>query len=374
MRKYVAEFIAVFFLVFAGAGAIIADNQLAQVRITDSFGPLGIALAHGLALGVAIAAVIHISGGHVNPAISIAFWVARRLSARDAVGYVVAQLLGGTAAAFLLKALTPTGTFNFVSGGVPGLADVEVYQGAAIEVILTFFLAFVIWGVAVDRKSFRSLAPFAIGLTVAFGVLVGGPFTGAAMNPARWLGPALAGGGFANWPVWTAGPILGALLASLLYETFLLSEPDEELGEMTPVDEVEEEQLGLAGRLRRAPVAETPPAGAAEPPPEPAPTPTSEPATPPRPPEPPQREAPPEPPRREDPERPRPEEPDQPRESRREPPPEPRREPPREPWRSGPSQPPDPPKPPEPPTGPDDEKPPAPGEDRGDDSPGERYP
>lgn len=246
MKKYVAEFVAAFFLVFAGAGAIISDHFLSQVRVVDSFGPLGIALAHGLALAVAIAAVMRISGGHANPAISLAFFVARRLSFKDLIGYVVGQCAGAVAAAFLLSRLLAKQSFEFTSGGIPGLGEgVESLQGAAIEVVLTFFLAFVIWGVAVDRKGPNNIAPLAIGLTLVFDILAGGPFTGAAMNPARWLGPAVASGNFSNAIVWVAGPILGALLASLLYETlFLTDQPAEEMGAVTKTEfeeEIEEE-------------------------------------------------------------------------------------------------------------------------------------
>lgn len=235
MKRYLAEFIAAFFLVFVGAGAIISDGFLSQIRVTDSFGPLGIAIAHGLALAVAIAAIARISGGHANPAVSLAFFVARRMTFGDFIAYVFAQLLGAVAAAFLLKRLLVAEAVAFTGVGVPGLADgLKDFQGAAIEVILTFFLVFVIWGVAVDKKGPKAIAPFAIGLVLTFDILAGGAFTGAAMNPARWFGPALANmdgftlngfkDAFVHWPVWTAGPILGALLASLLYETFFLDE------------------------------------------------------------------------------------------------------------------------------------------------------
>lgn len=239
MKRYLAEFIAAFFLVFAGVGAIVSNQYRLEVQVQDGVGLLGIALAHGLALALAIAAIGRISGGHANPAVSLAFLVARRISFKDFLGYVVAQLLGGVAAAFLLKRLLPPDSVSFVGTGVPGLADkIEPFQGAAIEVILTFFLVFVIWGVAVDKRGPKNLAPFAIGLAVTFDILAGGTFTGAAMNPARWFGPALAGAAsfspkalgaaLTNWPVWTAGPILGALLASLLYETFFLSDEEVE--------------------------------------------------------------------------------------------------------------------------------------------------
>lgn len=236
MRKYLAEFVATFFLVFVGAGSILAEVYLANVRVTDSFGVLGVALATGLALAVAIAAVAHVSGGHVNPAVTIAFLLARRISLRDAAGYVVGQCAGATAAAFLLKGFIPGEVFSFAGGGVPALGDqVTPLTAIGIEGVLTFFLAFAVWGTAVDKRGPNNIAPLAIGLTVTFGTLAGGAFTGAAMNPARWLGPAIASGQFANAAVWIAGPLLGALLGSVLYETFLMG-PDAEMSELVEED------------------------------------------------------------------------------------------------------------------------------------------
>jgi hypothetical protein len=116
-----------------------------------------------------------------------------------------------------------------VGAGAPALADgTNLLQGGLIEVVLTFFLVFVIWGVAVDPKGPKILAPLAIGLTLAFDVIIGGPFTGAAVNPARWFGPALIGEQLnGDWPVWVLGPIVGALIASTAYELFFLDTPDE---------------------------------------------------------------------------------------------------------------------------------------------------
>lgn len=246
MRKYLAEFVAVFILVFVGAGSVVADAFLSIVRVIESFGFLGVAIAHGLALSLAIAAVGHISGGHVNPAISIAMWVARRLKFADLIGYLVAQLLGAVAAAGLIRWLVPSDALESICCGQLALNEVNVSQGTAFEIILTFFLAFVIWGVAVDAKGPRSLGPFAIGLVLTMVTLVGGPFTGAAVNPARWFGPALITGTWGNALVWTVGPILGALLASLLYETFLLREP---ANEMMKEGEADEEAAGLIDEM-----------------------------------------------------------------------------------------------------------------------------
>lgn len=278
MRKYVAEFIVAFFLVFAGAGAIVADHYLQAVRITESFGFLGIALAHGLALAIAIAAVGRISGGHGNPAVSLAAWVARRLSGADLAGYIVAQLLGGTVAALLLRGLLPNASVTETSLGVPALAEgIGVLPGVAIEIILTFFLVITIWGTAVDRRGNNTIAPLAIGLVLVFDILAGGPFTGAAMNPARWFGPAiLSGPQWGNAVVWIAGPIVGALLGSIVYEQVFLTDqpPDEDDLEINGEGEDDEdEDLILEAELfeaEKAPeVVEPPTPERAQPPPRP---------------------------------------------------------------------------------------------------------
>jgi aquaporin TIP len=229
LKRYVAEFIAAFFLVFAGTAAIVADQQLAVVQVRDTFGVLGIALAQGLALAVVIAAVGRISGGYANPAVSVAFYIAKRISLKDLGGYVVAQLLGGLVAAVVVKQIFNAETVNSVGAGAPGLADgTNLLQGGLIEVVLTFFLVFVIWGVAVDPKGPKILAPLAVGLTLVFATIVGAPFTGAALNPARWFGPALIGDQLnADWPVWVLGPIVGALIASTAYELFFLDTAEE---------------------------------------------------------------------------------------------------------------------------------------------------
>ncbi|MEX0791361.1 MAG: aquaporin, partial [Actinomycetota bacterium] len=186
------------------------------------------ALAYGLALAVVIAAVGRISGAHANPAVSVAFYIAKRLSLKDLGGYVVAQLLGGLVAAVVVKQIFPPEIVEAVGSGAPALGGgVTLLQGGLIEVMLTFFLVFVIWGVAVDPKGPKIIAPLAIGLTVAFDVIIGASTTGAAMNPARWFGPAVMGGALdGNWPVWVLGPIVGALIASTAYELFFLDSED----------------------------------------------------------------------------------------------------------------------------------------------------
>ncbi len=223
LKKYLSESVGAFFLVFVGAGSVVADVYLAQLRIADSFGLLGIALAHGLALAIALSITAGQSQGYVNPVITIALFVARRLRFTEMLAYIFSQLLGGMAAAFLLRAITPNEAFRFAAGGVPGLGPgVSPLQGTAIEVVLTFFLAYTVWALAVNERAPKTVIPLAIGAVTTFGMLVGATFTGGAMNPARWFGPALAAGQFTNWAVWIAGPLVGALLGSLLYETFFL--------------------------------------------------------------------------------------------------------------------------------------------------------
>lgn len=231
MKRYIAEFIGAFFLVFVGTAAIVADTQETVTRLQSTIGTLGIALAFGLALAVAIAAVGRISGGHANPAVSIAFYIAKRLSLKDLGGYIAAQVLGGLVAALVVKQIFPAEIVESVGSGATALGEgISLLQGGLIEVMLTFFLVFVIWGVAVDPKGPKIIAPLAIGLTVAFDVIVGASSTGAAMNPARWFGPALTGGSLdGNWPVWVLGPIVGALIASTAYELFFLDTEESEI-------------------------------------------------------------------------------------------------------------------------------------------------
>lgn len=217
LRPLVAEFVGVFFLTFAGAGAIVANTYR-----DGSVGLLGIAAAHGLALAVAVSATMNISGGHINPAITLGLWSVGRIDAKNAGLYVVAQLLGAVAAAFAIRGLYPEMAGTVAALGTPRLAsDVSLVQGIVIEAILTFFLAFAVMGTAVDPAA-PKIGGFAIGLTVMFGILAGGNMTGAAMNPARAFGPALASGSWIGHVAYWVGPILGAIAAIQVYERVLM--------------------------------------------------------------------------------------------------------------------------------------------------------
>ena len=220
-QKLVAEFIGTFALIFFGAGSICAERFLYG---TSGPGFLGIALAHGLAIGLMVSAVGHISGGHFNPAVTIGLWVVKRINTLDALAYWAAQLLGATAAAYLLRSLVPEDTWRAVALGTPMLArDFSVRDGMILEGLMTFFLVFVVFATAVDEKgAWRSIAGFGIGLTITMGILTGGPLTGAALNPARAFGPALASAHWAHHGVYWVGPLAGGFLAGLLYDTLYL--------------------------------------------------------------------------------------------------------------------------------------------------------
>lgn len=220
-QKLVAEFIGTFTLIFIGAGSICADQFL---HGTGGPGLLGIAIAHGLAIAIMISALGHICGGHFNPAVTIGFWVTKRFSTLEVVGYWAAQLAGAVAAAFLLKMLVPEDTWRAVALGTPDLArDFTRLNGMILEGVMTFFLVLVVFATAVDEKgAFNKIAGFGIGLTITMDILMGGPLTGAAMNPARAFGPALAAGHWANHGVYWVGPLAGGFLAGLLYDSLFL--------------------------------------------------------------------------------------------------------------------------------------------------------
>ena len=223
-QKLTAEFIGTFALVFFGAGSICADQFL---HGAGSLGLLGIAVAHGLAIAIMVSALGHVSGGHFNPAITIGFWVTKRVSTLDVVLYWTAQLAGAIVAAFLLKALVPEETWRAVALGTPALVrDFSRLSAMILEAITTFFLVLVVFATAVDEKgTFRSIAGFGLGLTITLGIMVAGPFTGAALNPARAFGPALASSHWASQGVYWVGPLAGGFLAALLYDSLFLKKP-----------------------------------------------------------------------------------------------------------------------------------------------------
>ncbi|HEX6350191.1 MAG TPA: aquaporin [Candidatus Dormibacteraeota bacterium] len=217
-RAYTAEFIGTFALIFVGVGAI-AGASIGK----DQPGLVAIALAHGLTIAVMASATAAISGGHLNPAVTLGALSAGKISPLNAAGYWVSQFLGALSAALLIQAVVPGGALHAVNLGVPAPGSgIGGPQALLMEAVLTFFLMFVIYGTAIDGRAPR-LAGLFIGLTVTLDVFVGGPITGAAMNPARWFGPALAAGGgqLVNFWIYLLGPAVGAVAAALLWRYFL---------------------------------------------------------------------------------------------------------------------------------------------------------
>lgn len=207
-----SELIGTLALTLIGGAAIIHGQA----------GLVGVALAHGLTVAVMVSSLAHISGGHFNPAVTLGFLVTRRLSAVEALTYFVAQIAGATLAALLLRVLFP-GAMEAALGGQSLAPAVGFGAGIAIEALLTFLLVFTVFATAVDpRSSVKNIAGFAIGMAVAFGILAGGPFTGASLNPARSFGPALASGIWSDHLVYWLGPLLGGIAAALLYDAILM--------------------------------------------------------------------------------------------------------------------------------------------------------
>jgi MIP family channel proteins len=223
-QKLIAEFIGTFTLVFISAGVICAD-QFVRIGGPGGLGLAGIALAQGLAYAILITALAHISGGHLNPAVTVGFWVTRKLSTFETLSYWIVQLAGAASAAYLLRFLMPEDVWRAVALGTPQLAhDFTPAAGMIIEGVLTFFLVLVFFATAVDpRGTFHHVAGFAAGLTLTAGFLVAGPITGAAMNPARAFGPALASHHWVQHGVYWAGPLAGGVIAAWLYDALFLS-------------------------------------------------------------------------------------------------------------------------------------------------------
>jgi aquaporin Z len=211
LRRGTAEFIGTFALIFVGAGTFARVD-------TDA------ALANGLVIAVMVSAFGFISGGHFNPAVTLGFLVTRRIAPALAIWYWLVQFSGAALGALLLKWVFPKSLESAGSLGVPALQNgVSAGPGVVIEAVLTFFLVIVVFATAVDeRGTFKQIAGLAIGFTIAFGVLVGGPLTGGAINPARAFGPQLVGNHWSHFWVWYVGPLAGGVIAASIYEMLYL--------------------------------------------------------------------------------------------------------------------------------------------------------
>ena len=202
-KSLVAEFVGTFALIFIGAGAL----AIGQANL------VGVALAHGLVIVTFAYAYGHISGTHINPAVTLGLLIAGEIEFVAAIGYWIAQFLGGILGAVVLNAVLP----NPGDLGVTILSEgVGVGQGLVVEIVLTFFLVNTIFNTTVSGKA-GNFAGLAIGLTLVLAILMGGPLTRASLNPARTLGPAIVSGNYADIWLYFVGPLIGAILAALLY-------------------------------------------------------------------------------------------------------------------------------------------------------------
>lgn len=226
IRPLTAEFLGTFALVFIGAGAVVVD--LAE---GGALGVLGIALAHALVLSVMVTATLNISGGHLNPAVTLGLWLARKIDLKLGLLYVVSQIAAGVLAALLVKLLLPAMSGEAAGYGVPRISGLLTdTQAIVIEAILTLFLVSAMFGTAVSSEA-PKVGGFGIGLVLLFDILVGGPLTGAAVNPARAFGPALVAQDWHGHYIYWVGPLAGGLLAGVLWKFVLLPrEPRPESG------------------------------------------------------------------------------------------------------------------------------------------------
>lgn len=215
-RAPVAELVGTALFVFFGAGSVVATAGGVPL------GPTGIALAHGVGISVLISMTMAISGGHLNPAVSLGLWVANKIDAKKLGVYVGAQIVGAIIGALLVKAFFPSGAARVTSLGTPQISGALGYvQAIALEALFTFVLVSAVFGTAVSPLA-PKIGGFGIGLAIFTCALVGGSLTGGVMNPARAFGPALVSLDWHGQAVYWIGPAIGAVLAALLWKYVLL--------------------------------------------------------------------------------------------------------------------------------------------------------
>lgn len=223
LRHAVAEFLGTFALVFVGGAAIMSSTDTAA-----GVNLLIVAIAHGVILSLFVTATMRISG-HFNPAVTIGFLAVRRIEPVMAGVYIVAQLLGALVAAYALKLTFPALVFDAMHGGGQAISiDITGSQAFALEALATFFLVFVVFGTAVDPNA-PKVGGFAIGLTVMVDILAIGRLTGASMNPARSFGPAVVTNIYEGQLIYWSAPIVGAIVAAVLYDRLFLPRGPEPL-------------------------------------------------------------------------------------------------------------------------------------------------
>jgi len=221
IKALVAEFIGTFTLVFVGVGAIATNAMTGQM-----LGLTGIALAYGLAMAVMVSAIVAVSGGHINPAVTFGALITGKIDAVNGLAYIIVQCLGAIAAAYVIKLAMPEQVLVAVSYGIPVVTKgATITEALTTEIVLTFVLVLAEFGTVMDNRSPKVGGLF-VGLAAAMGVTVGAAVSGAAMNPARFMGPAVAAGGFENaWLYWV-GPLVGGGLAALVYTHVFEEKPN----------------------------------------------------------------------------------------------------------------------------------------------------
>lgn len=219
-RQYLVELIGTFMLVFIGAGSICADFYM-KMDGGSGIGILGTSAAFGLIVVAVIYATSYVSGAHINPAVTVSFWITKRMDGNTAVLYIISQLLGATIAGYFLRILFPDAVSTVFLGSCALREGVGVGSAIFMESILTFLFVFTIYSTAVDKRASKSLAGISIGLVYLFGVLVGSPISGGALNPARAFGPAIASNHLDFQLIWWFGPIIGGVAAVFLYDKVL---------------------------------------------------------------------------------------------------------------------------------------------------------
>ncbi len=217
VHRAIAEIYGTFALIFFGCGIVVMDSFPGARG-----GLMSIALVHAIVLSVAVSSTIFISGAHFNPAVTLGMLSVGRIPAVDAFVYIVSQLAGALLGAFTVTALLPGAVGRLVAWGTPMVnSAVTMKTAIALEALLTFFLMSAVMGTAASKRAPR-IGGFGIGLTLFFAIMIGGPLTGAALNPARAFGPAVISGTWSAHVVFWVGPIIGALAAAMLWHHVLL--------------------------------------------------------------------------------------------------------------------------------------------------------
>jgi len=214
VRKVVAEIIGTFFMIFAGCGSVVIDK-----KTNGSITHLGVSLAWGMVVMIVIYTLGHISGAHLNPSVTLAYAVVRRFPWNQVPAYMGAQVFGSIAAGFVLRLMF--GEVAHIAATVP---TGSAMQSFVLEILITFFLMFVVSAVATDTKAIGELAGLAVGTTVAMNVIFAGPISGASMNPARTIGSAVAGNKYTNIWVYMVAPPVGAVMGAMAYNMIRLTD------------------------------------------------------------------------------------------------------------------------------------------------------